>query len=159
MQKQTIDSGSKTIKWVLSLIPLVLFTVGILISSGSKEVKVVEQKEIVRPGYEPVPHTYKVDASFSKAWKDGSSWVLIIAGLLISSLGTWVYLTYVQKQLKMESIILIGLLWLGGALAIFIGPLQKWGSSSYSSTLNPDEYEKYKGDLDAIFPAIESKEK
>lgn len=159
MTKQSIDSGRNFTKILLSVIPAVIFIVGVLVSINSGQPSVKEQVEVVRQGYEPVPHLYYVDASFSKAWKDGGSIWLVLLGIIISSVGTWAYLTYVYKELKFESIAIIAILWIGGAVIIFTKPLRLWGSSSYSSTLSPEEYEKYKNNLDQIFPSIEKAEK
>jgi hypothetical protein len=144
--------------FLISLIPVVMATIGILILSSSDKPVVKYQDEIVRPGYQTEPAKYIVEASYAKYWHDSRIPLLIVFAYLLFIAGT-VYVIHIVEDKEMSSKAgnyMLAVVWLVGLLMIFIPMAFKYGTSSYESTLTVQEYEQHKNNIDALFPSIES---
>lgn len=145
--------------FLFSLIPVIVFTICIMITASSNKPSVKYMPEVVKPGYQTEPAKYIVEASFAKYWKDSRSVGLIILAYIVIVAGTIFVIDYVnQKEIKNGNYYL-AVVWLVGGLLIFVPMARIYGSSSYESTLTVQEYEDSKGNLDALFPCIESSPK
>lgn len=145
----------KFIKGILfALIPVVIITVGILIISTSKTPSVREIPPVVHPGYQTEPAKYVVEASFAKYWHDSRIPLLIVLAYIVAIFGTTIVIS-ADLDPKVSPW-LIAAIWLTSVCCVFVPMAPKYGSSSYQSTLTVQEYETNKGNLDALFPSIES---
>ena len=144
--------------FLISLIPIVVVSIAIAITSSSDTPPVKYIPEIVRPGYQTEPAKYIVEASYAKYWHDSRKVGLIILGYVIFLVGT-VYVIYAinEKEMNPKSgNYALGVVWALGLTCIFLPMAIKYGSSSYESTLTVQEYEQNKSNLDALFPSIEN---
>lgn len=148
------DKWFKRNRLVVTLIPAVFFLAAIFIVQFDKKPEVVHHAAIERPGYEPAPETYYVEASPHKKWADywAGNWFLVVLGFVVSVGGTFAYITYVEKEVKQGSWVPIGVAWLGGALLIFLGYVLRHGAMEYFTTLTPADFEAMKDNLDGLFP-------
>lgn len=143
---------------LISLIPIIIFTIGILIVSNAKAPGVKYLPEIVKPGYQTEPAKYIVEASFAKCWRDSRKPFLIVIAYFLTVFGTAFLVNLInQKQLDKAGNYIIGAVWLISSLLIFIPMSYTYGSSSYESTLTVQEYENNKNNLDNLFPYTERK--
>jgi hypothetical protein len=149
----------KFIKGILvSLLPVVFATIGIIFLSTSDTPTVKFQPEKVRPGYETEQAKYIVEASYSKYWHDSRIPLLIVIAYIIMIAGTAIVINIIEAKYmgaNAGNIIMAGV-WILGFVLIFIPMVPKYGSSSYQSTLTVQEYEANKNNLDNLFPSIES---
>lgn len=143
---------------LVSLIPIIMATIGILVLSTSDKPVVKYQNEIVRPGYQTEPAKYIVEASYAKYWHDSRIVLLIVLAYIVFLVGTVYVIDLVEeKQINSKGgNYMLAVVWIVGLLMIFIPMAFKYGSSSYQSTLTVQEYEDNKGNLDALFPSVES---
>lgn len=144
--------------WSVAIIPAVLFIISIFIITGDKSPEVTHKAQIIRPGYEPYPEQYHVEASPAKKWQDIGSVILIILGFVIAC-GVPVLYGYLMSQEdgKQANGHVVWVCWLIGAALIFGPYVAKHGASKYESNLTPQRYEQYKNDLDVIFPETQVK--
>jgi hypothetical protein len=145
--------------FLVSLIPVVFFTVAILITSKSDTPQVKFVPEVVRPGYQTEPPKYIVEASYAKYWHDSRIPVLIVFAYIIVIAGTMYVVEYVNKKEIKNGNFFLAIVWVVSGLLIFVPMAFKYGTSSYQSTLTVDEYQYSKNNLDALFPSIESSPK
>lgn len=141
---------------LISLIPVIVFSIAIMITSTSNTPHVKHYPEVIRPGYQTEPAKYVVEASYAKYWKDSRSVGLIVLAYLVIVAGTVFVIHYVNDKGVKGGNYYLALVWLAGGLLIFVPMARIYGSSSYQSTLTVQEYEDNKSNLDALFPSIES---
>lgn len=143
---------------LVSLIPIVVASIAIGITSSSDVPPVKYIHEVVHPGYQTEPAKYVVEASYAKYWHDSRKIGLIILGYVIFLVGT-TYVIYAINEREMNpksGNYALAVVWALGLTCIFLPMAIKYGSSSYESTLTVQEYEQNKGNLDALFPCIEN---
>ena len=144
---------------LVSLIPVIVFSVAIMITASSNTPQVKYLNEVVKPGYQTEPAKYIVEASYAKYWKDSRSVSLIVLAYIIIVVGTVFVVDYVNRKEIKGGNYYLAIVWLAGGLLIFVPMARIYGSSSYQSTLTVQEYEQSRNNLDALFPSIESSPK
>lgn len=138
--------------WAVAIIPAVIFIISILIVSSDHSPDVTHKAAIERPGYEPFPEQYYVEASAAKKWHDSRIIILIVAGFIIACAVPVLYGYGSQQDGKEANGHVVWICWVIGAILIFMPAALKWGDSRYESILLPQRYEQYKNKLDSLFP-------
>jgi hypothetical protein len=134
---------------------LVIFSIGIFIPMASTKPTVTYQAEVKRPGYEPAPAEYTVEASPHKMWVDyvsAGGWLTILLGLLLAAGGAYWYSTWSNLRARSGTWVGITGFVVGGALLIFLGYVLLVGNVRYKDTLSPAQYDAIHSDPDSHFP-------
>jgi hypothetical protein len=138
---------------LVSLLPILIIGLGLFLAQLDKTPDVHYYKEVQRPGYEPAPAYYQVEASSVKEWGDywRTRWGWALAGGLIMLIGTFVYIGYLETEVKQGTWLVLLAIWLAGLLITLL-PFYALVGDNYETKLSPQQYEAAKTNLDAIFP-------
>lgn len=139
---------------IISGIAVGALTFGVIHVSSNDNAEIRHKGAIERPGYEPVPETYVIEASPSKKWAETGK-ILVVLGFLVAlasglAIVREEYHPETEKSNNTELIILA--MWFIAVCLTFGGYTAKHGDSSYTTELCADEYEIQKDNLDALFP-------
>lgn len=152
--------ATESLNWVkrhallTALIPGIMFTLAIILVRLDHKAEVTFYKEVKHPGYETSPAIYKVEASPHKKWADyfKGYWWLVILGYAVSVGGTYLYVYWVNKEVKQGNWwVLIASWFIGGAMIFALYSAKHSGDVKYGVNVPPATYEKYKGNLDQLF--------
>jgi hypothetical protein len=148
------DKWFKRNRILVTVGPLLLIALGLFLAQLDKTPDVHYYKEVVRPGYEPAPAFYQVEASSKKEWGDywGTRWGWALAGGLIILIGTFAYIGYLEAEVKEGNWKVLGAIWLAGILLVMLPFFTLVNSGDYETKLTPAQYELAKDSLDALFP-------
>lgn len=147
-------------KWVkrnillITLVPLLIVGAGLFLAQLDKTPDAHYYGEIKRPGYEPAPAYYQVEASSRKEWGDywRTRWGWALAGGLIILICTPVYIGYCEAEVKDFNWKIQAGIWLAGLLLILLPFYGMVKDGAYEAKLTPEQYEPVKTNLDGIFP-------
>lgn len=132
---------------ILALIPIIACTIAIFIINGSKTPGIVQNAEVVRPGYETMPANVELSASSSYEWNHGGKKKgLILVGYLIFVAGS---LYSYEKDVHAEkaSPFAVFISWVIGAVLIF----GFFAATDHHDTLTPEQYQSVKDNPDHWF--------
>lgn len=139
---------------LLTVVPLLIIGGGLFLVYQDKTPDAHYVGEIKRPGYEPAPAYYQVEASSRKEWGDywRTRWGWALAGGLIMLILTPVYIGYCEAEVKEFNWKILAAVWLATLLLILLPFYGMVKDNAYETKLTPEQYEAVKNDLDGLFP-------
>lgn len=141
----------KAILWTLGTL---LFFFGALLIVGTSNTPDIQFIKGGGPeGYQKIPDSYIISASYAKCMAD-AGYLIPIFGILIGAVIVFFY-TLRAEYIKSPTWTVYAIGWGIAFLSIGIPLGAKTTSSSYSSNISVDVYEANKGNLDQLFPMIE----
>ena len=148
------DKWFKRNRILVTVAPLFIIALGLFLAQLDKTPDVHYYKEVKRAGYESAPAYYQVEASSDKEWGDywRTRWGWALAGGLIILIGTFVYIGYLESEVKEGNWKVLLAIWLASLLMIVLPFYGLVKNNAYETKLTPEQYEAAKTDLDAIFP-------
>lgn len=139
---------------IVSGFAIAMLLIAVTYVKSNKQTEVRHISAVERPGYEPSPAYYIVEASPNKKWKETSvAWFIL--GFIIaagSGFAIWYdeYKPVGPRSNRTGYMILV--LWFL-AFAVALGPyVAKHGDSSFQSKICVDEYRANQDNLDDLFP-------
>lgn len=151
---QKPDKWFKRNRILVSILPLLIFGLGLSLVLLDRTPDAHFVGEIKHPGYESSPAQWQVEASSNKEWGDywAHRWGFPVLAFALMIGGVYGYITYLEREAKEGSWKPIAVLWLIGLLLIALPFVHQMNTKKYSTVLTPAEYEEAKGNLDALFP-------
>lgn len=139
---------------LITLAPLFIIGTGLFAVYQDKTPDVHYVGEIKRPGYEPAPAYYQVEASSRKEWGDywRTRWGWALAGGLLILIMTPVYIGYCEAEVKGFNWKVQAMTWLTGILLILLPFYGLVKDNAYETKLTPEQYEAAKTNIDSLFP-------
>jgi hypothetical protein len=148
------DKWFKRNRILATVLPILFIALGLFVVQLDKTPDSHFYKEVVRPGYEPAPAYYQVEASSKKEWGDywSTRWGWALAGTLIILIGSFVYFGYLEAEVKDGTWKVLAVIWLAGILFVMLPFFTLVNSGAYETKLTPTQYDQAKDSLDNLFP-------
>lgn len=148
------DKWFKRNRILVTILPLAIIGLGLFLAQLDKTPDVHYYKEVVRAGYEPAPAYYQVEASSRKEWGDywSTLWGWSLAGGLILVISTFVYISWLETNVKGGTWAVLAVIWLATLLLIILPFYGLVKDGAYEAKLTPVQYQEVQNNLDTLFP-------